>query len=235
MTLVEIIIGISLMTLLAAITINVLHSLTSRDTDILKFKYVYAAVSEAVFVLKNDTVMYPAANVFRDKQQKSYLNDPNKYGGDTKFKKLFKSKFNVFQDVKFTMTNENGENIQAPFVYVYDRDLNENKFIQSSDMDCFLDNKGVLYCPPSLINNKNQTLLSIYLPVYINKINISDIKNNKLNSASVSVDKAIFFEIESNGKINIPAQVSNIINCYEYEYNKYNHCKAIEKMADLDF
>ena len=233
MTLIEIIIGISLMTVLAAISINVMHSFVSKDTDIIKFKHVYATVSEVIYELKNDASMYPAG-YFANIQERSYTGETKKYGGETKFLRLFKSKFNIFKnDVKINFSND------IPYILVRNAIDNKEKYITKKELNCFLDNKGVLYCPPVTTFTNKETLLSIYLPVYINKINITDNPIDSTGNRSVGLDKAIFFEIEKNGKINIPTVVSNndkyIINCYDPEYNEYNHCKAIEKMQDFDF
>ena len=225
MTLIEIIIGISLMTLLAAISINVMHSFVSKDTDIIKFKHVYATVSEAIYELKNDASMYPAGG-FANLQERSYIGESKKYGGKTKFSRLFKSKFNIFKN-------------EVPYTLVNNASNNKDKYVTKKELKCFLDNKGVLYCPPIIEIDSSDKLVSIYIPVYVNKINISGNQINASNNLSVGLDKAIFFEIEKNGKINIPTTVSNnddyIINCYDYNYNDYSHCKAIEKMQDFDF
>ncbi len=233
MSLIEIIIGISLMTILAAISINVMHSLTSKDTDIIKFKHVYATVSEVIYELKNDASMYPAGG-FANLQERSYTGEVKKYGGAAKFSRLFKSKFNIFKnDVKISFSTD------IPYILVYNKTDKKDKYITKKELNCFLDNKGVLYCPPVTSFTNKEKLLSIYIPVYINKIKISSDSIVSTNNRSTGLDKAIFFEIEKNGKINIPTVISNndkyIINCYDSNYNEYNHCKAIEKMQDFDF
>ncbi len=233
MTLIEIIIGISLMTILAAISINVMHSFVSKDTDIIKFKHVYATVSEVIYELKNDTSMYPAGG-FAYTQDRSYTGETKKYGGEAKFSRLFKSKFNIFKnDIKINFSDE------IPYILVHNQIDKKDKYITKKRLNCFLDNKGILYCPPVTAFTNKETLLSIYVPVYINKINISGNLINSTDNRSVGLNKAIFFEIEKNGKINIPTVISNndkyLINCYDSNYNEYNHCKAIEKMQDFDF
>ena len=97
-TLVEILIAMTLMIVLTVICMTGLRVFVSKDTDIVKFKHVYGSVSAAVYELINDVIMYPSAKGFADTSEHSYNEETKVYGGEDKFKKLFKSKFNIFNN-----------------------------------------------------------------------------------------------------------------------------------------
>lgn len=226
MTLTEIIIGISLMTVLATITITTVQSYMTQDTDLMKFKHVYATVSEVIYELKNDSIMYSdASKGFGDTSSKSYPSESKIFGGKEKFKKLFKSKFNIYKNDM----NVNCYNEAYPVLNLYNKQTQSEEITYNSKLVCFIDNKGIMYCPP-LINfdSKKYSLTSFFIPVYINKINLD-------NPNTYGVSKTIFFEISKKGKINLPATVGSIVDCHDKKYNEYMHCRVIDKMTDLDF
>jgi len=242
MTLAEILIAMTLIVLLTVVCINTLHVNVGQDTDIMKFRHAYGSVSKVVYELKNDVTMYPdTVSGFADLSAKQYYNDPVVYSGEDKFKNLFKSKFNVYKTLNIKINSNTSESLKIPATRNKTDDSDYTyKTLDGSDkqkIECFLDNKGFMFCPP-IISDSLDTLkeIKIYVPVYINKIDSSSA--NSL-AASTGIDKAIFIEIDKKGQIDIPPVIQNgseaIIDCHLEEQNSYNHCRVINKIADMDF
>ena len=206
---------------LPVVSITGLRVVVSRDTDIVKFKHLYGTLSAVVYELINDTVMYPDASGLAYTTSKTYFDTQKTYGGKEKFKKLFKSKFNIYQD-----------NIQIKpggDIPLY-TDKISKQCAYSTTITCFTDNKGFTYCPPDTPEYIRgvRELETIYLPVFVSKV---DTKNL---TKYANIKKVVFVEIGRNGKIDVPPVVKNLVDCHKQAYNEYNHCKVIDKMEDMD-
>lgn len=239
-TLMELLTAMVLMVALTVVSITSLRVFVAKDTDIVKFKHLYGSVSAAVYELINDIIMYPSGG-FANTTATHYYEETKEYGGKDKFKKLFKSKFNIFHnniDIDF--------GVDVPLAYkkttiTSDPQKETFEFTVSKKVSCFIENKGFTYCPPETPEyyHKNKTieqLESIYLPVFVSKIDTKTVDSIK---KSATLDKAIFIKIDNDGKIEIPLIVKNnkneVINCTKRSFNSYSHCKVIEKMEDMDF
>ena len=228
MTSLEVLIAMSLVVAATLLGINSLRVYINKDTDISKFKHAFGSLSEAIYSMKHDSLMYPKeAKGFEDTDTYTYVDDNISYGGTTKFKNLFTSKFNVLENnVQITFSQS------VPLIKYEDESKNV-LYKTSKKLDCFIENKGFMLCPPEISLGSKEKLVSIYVPVYVNQINTED-------SNTTDINKAIFVEIYKRGKIDIPASVeyypnSKIIDCTNKEYNSYSQCKILDKMTDIDF
>ena len=226
MTTLEVIIAMGLIAAAAMLSLNTLYAYINKDTDIIKFKHAFTTISEVVSALKNDSVMYPTAFCFKNMETKGYMGENATYGGEDKFRKLFISKYNVLENnikVKFDSI--------VPLIKYKDNSNNE-LYKTSNTINCFLENKGFVLCPPPTNIGKNEELASIYIPVYVN--------NTDEDKGSLGLDKAIFVEVGYDGKIELPPIVEYypkraVIDCTDKNFNSYTHCKVLDKMMDTDF
>lgn len=225
MSIAEILIAMTFISILSVVAMNGLRVFINRDTDVTKFKHAFATISEIVYQMKNDTYMYPNAIGFADTNSHTYTDTNKTYGGGSKFRRLFASKFNIMEkDKKITL------DVSVPLVK-YKNASNNEVYTTSNKLNCFIENKGFMYCPPD--TTENGTLVSIYLPVYINKISDND-------NVSTGITKTIFVQIHKNGKLDIPPIIQNssstkIIDCTNKNYNDYNHCKILATMTNVSF
>ena len=206
-TLAELLIAMSVMGILGLIAINTLPIFIKEDSDLIKYKQVLGTVSEVVYRLKNDDAMYPNMSGFADISEGHYVGETKTYSGPSKFRKLFKSKFNVFEDnIKFNDSNIG--NVPA-FEYYNEGDKKDIRVqsVDFSELHCYTDNKSITYCLPDTVGG---ILNALYIRVYLNSINPDD-KTTYDNS------RAIYFKILKTGKIMVPPIIpsadGNIIDC----------------------
>ena len=228
MSTLEVLIALSLIAAATVLGMNTLHIYINKDTDIVKFKHAFATFSEVIVSLKADTCMYPNIKGFAYTDvPDNCINKNDSFNNKNKFKKLFSSKFNILENnVELSLSS------QVP-VIKYENSSNSGLYKINNKIKCFVENKGFMFCPPETVLGSNEKLLSIYVPVYINKIDLD-------NSKTWDINKAIFIEVAKNGKLEIPPVIEYypnraIIDCTKKEYNNYSHCKVLDKMLDVEF
>ena len=226
-TIIEILITMVIIAVTAILAMNSIRVYLNRDTDIIKFKHAFATLSNVIGDLKKDTVMYPKSTGFADMTAKKYPNENITYSGAEKFKQLFTSRFNILEgNINIKFDNN------VPLIK-YTTESTED-YTSSKTINCFMENKGLVFCPPSTqVPVNNGFISSIYIPMYINKIEPS-------NSTTTELDKVIFIEVTNTGKIEIPPIVEyqknkTIIDCTNKNYNNYSQCKVLDKLTDVDF
>jgi len=218
MSLAEVLTAMIMVATLSVVGMNTLKTFLHKDNDVMKFKHQFGTVSEVIYALKNDSIMYPDG--LQNTTTYKYPGEEKSYGGTEKFRKLFKSKFNVMED-----------NINVSLSSCFPLYIENGTYKSETSIKCFIDNKGFTFCPPSTPTSGK--LESLFIPVYFNKVDTT--KSNTLG-----VDKAVFIQVFRNGKIDVPITVQcdssrKIIDCTNKNYNNYNHCKALDKMTDMNF
>ena len=223
----EVLIAMSLIVAASVLCINTLHIYINKDTDVAKFKHAFSTLSEVIYSLKTDTSMYPKTTGFAYLDETTYANENRSYGGEDKFQKLFMSKFNVYKnDLDITYSDF------VPLIKI--KDGSGNIFYnKTKKVKCFIENKGFMFCPPKTTFEAPYELVSIFIPLYVNKIDLADYK-------TTDIKKAIFVEVSATGKIELQPVVKYeenkvVIDCTNKDYNKYSHCKVLDKMLDMDF
>lgn len=234
----ELIIAMGLVSVLGVIGINTLKIFVKNDTDIAKFKNVLGTVSLAISQMSNDVVMYPDMNGFKNTSTQYYPNDPDHtFKGTTKFRRLFRRKFNINNTDIFSNILDNKNNFSSPIYVEYSKDVNpsytkaENiTFEKLKDLECYSDNKGITYCPPRTTSKSDY----IYLLVFLNSIN-----QNKPETYDIA--KAVYFKIRYDGKLSVPPQIpldnsgNFLIDCINRGSNaEYAQCKARDRFSDID-
>lgn len=232
MTTLEVLIAMSLMVAVTILSVNTLKTYINKDTDIAKFKQAFSTLSQVIYSLRTDTAMYPQKG-FEYTNPTYYFNEEERvYSGEDKFKKLFMSKFNVFETKEITFSSN------VPLLKFENRD-GDVFYKVSNKINCFVENKGFMFCPPTTVFEETFEYSYIYIPLYVNKIDFSD-------STTTDIKKAIFTEVKTTGEIEVPpiiynapvaigGQSNKLIDCTNKEFNDYNHCKVLDKMLDTDF
>ena len=239
LTLIEVLVAISLITVLSGIICRNLGYFLKGDTNLFKFKQVLGTVSEVVNRLSNE---HYYGYDFSDTRSVNYINKV--FEGKNKFRKLFKTYFNV--NITKAKTEQIFGNNSIGKVPIYSCSVEnsngdkEEKItaVDFSELDCFTDNKSITYCmgdtpvpPPEQPPCSN---LHIFLRVYLNPIIKDDV-------STFENKKALYFKIASNGKIEIPPTISNgqdkIINCRTRRnegFNEYTQCMARERATETE-
>ena len=230
---IELFVAMILIAVIALITIRGLEIFVKNDTDYMKFKPVMGSVSSAVYQLITDSTMYPLKKGFAYLNEASYPDDDKKYGGPSKFRKLFKSKFNILNDELKFPKNLLGEvasykiSIPNPGGGTIDKDVD----VDFNDLHCFTENKGVTFCLGDIKEEDANKLSSIYIRVYLNSVDPEDIK-------TYHNTRAIYFEVSSTGKISLPivleTEAQYIFNCANNAYKNFAQCVARSILPEND-
>lgn len=219
LSLVELLVAMVLVFALSVIAINAFNMILRQDSDIYKIRHVVGTVSEITSRLSEDSEMYPSKQGFAYTKEGCYNkgdDDKKCYKGADKFRKLFKSKFNVLEDnIKFS---KNGIGKVPAYSYTVPiatgKELEKIEFADFDDIKkivCFTENKGITYCVPNTVelpenvfdfNPKNppKKLKSIFVRVYLSAI-------NPKKEDTFTTPKATYFEITYDGKIILPRDI----------------------------
>ena len=240
MTLAELLIAMTLIGVLALLTVKSLKIFIKDDTNVYKFRPVLASVSEAIYQMIDDTTMYPTKNGLAYTERGQYEDDDKVYEGETKFRKLFKSKFNVLNnEIKFA---DNSVGMVPLYRYksASDEDKGKNKSKTEdddkgkikagnfSDLHCFTENKGITYC---LSDTPKTGLTEIYIRVYLNTI-------DKDKEPTFDNKKAVYFVVSKTGKISVPPKITNgkdvLFDCYYSAFKDYTQCRVRNRVTEID-
>ena len=235
----ELMIAMTLILVLTTLTIKGLKIFIKKDTDLMKYKPVLGTISEAVYQLVNDPVMYPTRRGFANLNPGQYEDDEKVYEGPSKFRKLFKSKFNVLEhNVKFS-DNSVGKVPAYKYTEKNDEDnIEKVKSVNFNELNCFIENRGVMYCLPDIDVKNDENLTSVFVRTYFNAVDVN-------RQVTFDNTKAIYFEILANGKVVFPPTVKTdndiIINCMVKQgtpeaekFASYNQCLVRSEIANVE-
>lgn len=226
----------SLVSILGVIGINTLKIFVKNDTDIAKFKNVIGAVSQAISQMTNDLIMYPDMEGFQSLTTRYYPDNASvKFGGEDKFRKLFRRKFNIKETEIFA--NIKKGDFSSPIYVEYSQDIERNTsdkqnivFEKLSKLQCFSDNKGITFCPPETTKNTD----FIYVLVFLNTIKLD-------KPETYSKNKAVYFKIRYDGKISVPPQIPSnnkggfLIDCVNGgDASELSQCKVRDRFSDIE-
>lgn len=230
-TFVELLIAMTMVSVLGIISISSMKLFIKDDSDLMKFKSVLATVSEAVDRLNNDTTMYPTKNGFANTESGKYEGETKEYVGPSKFRKLFKSRFNVLKDnIKFA---DNSIGLVPAYKYKsYDdkqgKKVELTKAVNFSDLYCFTENRGITYCLP---DTAEQDLSQIFIRTYFNEIDPN-------NESTFDNSRAIYFMVSNDGKIEVPPDVVAdghiVFYCSSQNYNHYAQCRVRDRSVEIE-
>jgi hypothetical protein len=134
----------------------------------------------------------------------------------------------------------NVKSSQTPLYTLKKVGSDEEHLVSADSVVCFSDNKGTVFCPPEFPENlsgepnKEEKMSSFFIKAYITNFNFS-------KEISYTNDKAVWFQISNTGKIDLPLKIyvdgsdEPIVNCGSKEHINYMQCKAIDKMADMNY
>ena len=233
LSLAELLIAMTCISLLAILGVRGISVYLNQDTDIMKFRQVMGTVAQVAEVLSSDSVMYPTKRGFAETFSATYPGEEKEFGGDSKFKKLFKYQFNVMTPKVEFGSNKVGK---VPFYKYKDGDQEKTYSDSFKKLDCFTENKGITYCLP--FTPKDGSLTAIYIRVYLNAVNPND-------EETFDNRKAVYFEVSNRGVVTAPVTLETnygadnsqyIFDCSELIKGSvdncisragYNQCKAL--------
>lgn len=208
MTMAEIIIAMTLITALSVIAINTFKA-GIPDSDMIKFKHTYGTIASLISQVLENRDLYPDANGFANTTSVTMRKTGKTYAGSTKFRDAFKEKINILED---------NITISETSIPLYEQKVSGGtKLVTAKSVDCFKNNSGVTFCPPT--TPENNSLHKIYLRVHVNE--------------NTDIQNAIYFIIHANGKIEFPTSIDGKFNCLDKSFNNYYQCAVIASLDSM--
>jgi len=214
LTLVELFVAMTMLLLLVLVAMSSIKFdffKINKEKVALKFRPAYASISEAVYRLRNSERYFG----YDFSYTLPWIDPDNHkvYEGREKFRKLFKSQFNVLENkIKFA---DNDIGSVPAYSYTYketvgseEKEFTDFKKVDFNDLECFSENKGLIYCLPitptkedlEKLGKKDCKLKDIYLRLYLDKVDFD-------KEATFNNNSAVYLTISAKGKVDLPNSV----------------------------
>ncbi len=255
-TLAELMIGISILIIIAGLTIPVVKKVLP-DTDKKLVKYAYYQISAVIKSLVSDPYIYPTGRFDNPMDYKNPQTGVS-YSKNDKFTKAFISKLNVMKqkDLKYNVSWSGSAQTAATsdwnkILGYDDKDIRMPKSItgaNSTDRTCILTNNKIYYCLPKVTMTDYPTTLKegllkeMYKKTHDRFYEDGSIVISVYLSEDHAIEKGYYFAVNRMGKITLLP--TDDVTCFsskeesctcatESTYNKYNHCKLYEYLVNI--